>query len=143
MPTYKEQRDKIIEAYFKDEIKPFDAKFCFCGTLNNNNSAWVRRRFHYSLDEFYEMEKALYSGLKSVGLKIIGRLSNRESINDIQNWQNCDIHPNYENALFGGMSAALDVLKEIHRNRGENVDEETTPFIKRNKVPETTKQLDS
>lgn len=39
---------------------------------------------------------------------------------------------NYEEGLFEGMVKALEVLKEIHRSRGENVDEEIQAFTKRN-----------
>lgn len=103
--TYKQAYDKIIEAYFKDEIKPYDPKFCFCGTLNKGcDDYW--KTYDIKLDGIYyygaelqKLEEALFSKL-----------------------------PRYcpdrgEEKLFAGMCAALDVLKEIHRERGENVDE--------------------
>lgn len=39
--TYFEARNKIIEAYFRDEIEPWECKFCFCGNLCNNTTEWV------------------------------------------------------------------------------------------------------
>lgn len=133
---YKQAYDKIIDAYFRDEIKPYDLQFCFCGTLA---IADPRRRFDrwnyatacnyseqpYSKLEFQKMEAAL---LVSLGNKSPS----------IFYWDGLGIdwdHPDYENRLFIAMSAALDVLKEIHRSRGENVDEELTPFTKRTVKP--------
>ncbi len=111
--TYKEAYDKIITAYFKDEIKPLDSQFCFCGTLCENSMDWsygipsdpAFRR--YSKDEYKEMEWELLLEL-----------------------HHNDDHPKYEDDLFNGMCNALDKLKEIHRSRGENVDD-APEFTKR------------
>lgn len=128
--NYKTAYNKIIDAYFKDEIKPLDPKFCFCGTLCDNSMKWQDNRFEefswgedkpeyighhykypmpYTISEFKKMEWEL----------IITR--NRARV-----FKNL----NEEDALFEGMCAALDVLKKIHRERGENVDEEM-PLTKR------------
>lgn len=34
----------------------------------------------------------------------------------------CGPYPKYEDDFFKGMTAALEVLKDIHRSRGEDVD---------------------
>lgn len=130
--TYKEAYDKIIEAYFKDEIEPLDPKFCFCGTLCNNDATWFGnslsiqgritnfdyRDFNgYTKEQFVEMEAAL--------LKHTSFLR----YDDID----------YENALFNGMCAALDVLKQIHKERGEDVDG-VQEFTKRRLNSEPTAQ---
>jgi hypothetical protein len=107
--TYKQAYDKIIEAYFKDEIQPEDPQFCFCGTLCDNDARWYGCRldgYHYSSHgyngvDFVKMEKALCDQTRSLRKRDEG----------------------YEDALFDDMSAALDVLKEIHRSKGENVDD--------------------
>lgn len=39
--TYRQAYDKIIDAYFKGEIRPMEAMFCFCGILSDNSSVWV------------------------------------------------------------------------------------------------------
>jgi hypothetical protein len=106
--TYKQAYDKIIDAYFKDEIEPYDAKFCFCGTLCDNSVGWmgnsltgIHNNFgSYSGVDYGKMESALFSKIDRTGRHM----------------------PDYEDALFSGMVAALDVLKEIHRSRGEDVD---------------------
>ena len=113
--TYAQAYNLIIDAYFKDEINPGNPFFCFCGTLCDNTHAWYGSRmsgYHYGShgytgDDFVRMEKALCSNQRNKG-------------ND----------PHYEDSLFNGMCAALEVLKEIHRSRGEDVDS----------VPEFTKR---
>lgn len=131
--TYPEAYNKIIEAYFKDEIKPYDAEFCFCGTLAYNPESQFDRskdfweNHNYSNKELDLMESALLNTIKdqTIGgndIYFMGMGIERTPI---------ITHPNYENALFAGMSAALDVLKEIHRSRGENVDEDIPAFTKR------------
>lgn len=115
--TYKQAYDKIIEAYFKDEIKPYDAKYCFCGTLCDNKSDWGKDSFNrihndygdYLGVEYVKMERALLAHIMDT----------------------CRLLPNYEERLFSGMSAALDVLKQIHIERGEIIDE-IPEFTKRN-----------
>lgn len=131
--TYRQARDLIIDAYFKDEIKPFDGEFCFCGTLNNGESDWVSAKVcstGYLGDHLYLMERALFIPLQRCGLIVIGK-SGIHNTNHVNYWEHVDKHPDYENALFDGMCAALDVLKEIHRSRGENVDEDIPAFTKR------------
>lgn len=111
--TYKEAYDKIIQAYFRDEIKPMNPKFCFCGTLAGGQNWGDFCRPHnastrYTYDEFINMEAAL--------------LDTIDSIMGIPNKAKQEL-PIYEVAMFEGMCAALEVLKQIHLSRGENVDD--------------------
>lgn len=130
--TYRQAYDKIIEAYFKDEIKPLMPNFCFCGTLNKNDSRyWIgfKRKedgFYYSGIELQKMEVEL--------LVAMGKFLNINLYSINTRSEDIERHPLYEAALFAGMSAALDVLREIHRSRGEDVDGEFTPFTKRELV---------
>lgn len=124
--TYRQAYDKIIEAYFKDEIEPLDGNFCFCGNLCDNTSDWMGWQENYDSHgyaggDFDRMEHALFAGMK--------RVAGVDSVCYIPHTS-----PIYEEALFAGMSAALDVLKEIHRSRGENVDEDIPAFTKRELV---------
>lgn len=113
--TYNEAYNKIIEAYFKDEIRPYEASFCFCGTLCNGSSSWRRVEYKgifsgdihndfigYTGKEYADMEKALLLAL--IGCSYNNRIE-------------------YENRLFDGMCAALAVLRGIHIKRGEVIDE--------------------
>lgn len=129
--TYKQAYDKIIQAYFRDEIKPLDSAFCFCGTLNrNDNSYWrayLRKAdgYYYTGSEFQRMEDALLGELR--------KLMPNNGQDDFPMIFGIHNNINYEYTLFAGMSAALEVLKEIHRSRGEDVDE-VPVFVKRELV---------
>lgn len=125
--TWKEAYDKIIQAYFRDEIEPYNSNFCFCGTLaaecysaegyknwNNHDGKFNKLRQPYTLKAYGKMEQALFGPLNAAGSKPFnigygGKLMPGDD--------------NYEDALFDGMCAALEVLKDIHRRRGENVDQ--------------------
>lgn len=127
MLTYTEAYNKIIEAYFRDEIKPLDSSFCFCGTLCNNSrdwfsGSWLSNKPHsphsgYSGEELMKLEGALFHGIYKVW-----------SMWDHEDQDN----PLFEESLFAGMCAALDVLKEIHKSRGEDVD--TVPVFTKRKL---------
>ena len=122
--TYKEAYDKIIEAYFKDEIQVFNATFCFCGTLCGS-AEWRWRddvNRQYSYKEFGRMEKALFSTFPEV--VVLGNAC-LDGADDIERYND------FEERLFSGMCAALEVLKEIHKERGEDVDG-VQEFTKRN-----------
>lgn len=119
--TYREAFDLITEAYIKGEIEPGDPKFCFCGTLCNNTERWfnsfgvVHNDSHgYTGRELYAMENALFTGIET-----------------IVDWRFNEDHPQYEDALFAGMTAALEVLKQIHIERGEVIDSDVPVFTKR------------
>lgn len=114
--TYKEAESLIIDAYFKDEIKPFGPAFCFCGTLCDNEMGWYKCSARlagypnahfpygqYSGEELYLMEDALFKHVE----KKVGHHYNEEE-------------------LFNGLVEALNVLKQIHKAHGENVDEEVS-----------------
>src|SRR5688572_19763374 len=114
--TYKEAYDKIITAYFKDEIKPMNANFCFCGTLCGNTDNWFKGVPGYRLGSHG------YTG-RELGRMEAALIFNGEWWVRIITNVYSDPHKDYEDALFAGMCAALEVLKDIHRERGEDVDE--------------------
>ncbi len=128
LPKFSEQRDKIIQAYFKDEIQPFNNNFCFCGTLAGNTGAWHTCEIDgYKLTDFGRMEDAL---LNTITFKLFGFKDWRKD------WHSSDDTTKdhrYEDVLFSGMSTALDVLKQIHIEHGEVI-EEDIPFVKRELV---------
>lgn len=119
--SYKQAFDLITEAYIRGEIKPMDKNFCFCGTLAGGAN-WCRYsdipESQYSAIEYAKMESALFFDFSKEGCRIIG---NRD----------CP-RKKYEDKLFEGMCAALEVLKQIHKERGENVEE--FEFVKRDLV---------
>lgn len=122
MLTYKQSYDKIIDAYFKDEIQPFNPEFCFCGTLCDGSN-WFNGVSYPEV-----MEHCPYSGYTGLQLGIMGK-----SLLD-RVWNVPTSDESYEDELFAGMSAALDVLKQIHIERGEVIDEDIPAFTKRELV---------
>lgn len=137
LPTYKEQYDKVINAYFKDELKPLDPQFCFCGTLCSKDKSWygVMLKRHndykgYTGDDFVRMEKALIETIRITR----DELPNAGGISGVMK-----LYPEkYEQALFDGMVVALDELKRIHQEHGEIIDD-TPTFQKR--IIQNKKQL--
>jgi len=108
--TYQQAYNKIIDAYFKDEIKPLDCQFCFCGSLCGNGH-WRGGDKLYTAQQYRSMEIELLKALCG--------------LNTFYEYNCYKFNPSseYEDALFEGMSKALDVLKSIHEKRGEIIDE--------------------
>lgn len=123
-PTYQEQERKIHEAYIRGDMQPYDAKFCFCGTLANGSSWYkadkIPELHSYNGNEYFEMEYAL--------LGTIQRFKGFDGMRE----QQIMAHPEYEDALFDGMVAALEVLKKIHEIKGEIID--TEPIFTKRKL---------
>lgn len=136
-PTYEQQWQKITEAYMRDEIKPYNSTFCFCGTLCDKSSKWYGdvMTYHHSQNgyegnDFVKMETAL--------LTVI---NNRLKLSLFSNFIDVDgiikryfEHPDYESALFLGMTEALEVLRQIHAERCD-VTAIEIPLVKRSLNP--------
>lgn len=119
-PTYKQQYDKIIDAYFKDEIKPMQSQFCFCGTLAPNRNwrgQWSGLAYPYTPSQYNRLEDALFEPMIDV-------LSLSLHDPEIKNTSK------YEDDLFLGMCNALEVLRQIHIEGGEVIEDQPT-FTKR------------
>lgn len=155
---YLQQREKIIQSYYKSELNPYSGCACFIGNLLDNKDEWCYYRFfkegswrlsdesvldeefgnmkeflQREVDSFYSPEDILK--LESNFLKIIrketigiGNTIEGRSKNTVM------IHPNYEEALFEAMDSTLDLLLEIHiKNNDISVLELEKPvFTKRN-----------
>lgn len=134
MKTYKEQYDKIVEAYFRDEIKPYEPKFCFCGNLCDNTDRW----FNYFSPSKHNPSHG-YGGVQLFKMEaaLLDTIKNELSLDEFNEWSDefdsCkepEKHPQYETALFNGMTAALEVLRQIHAERGD-VTAIEIPLVKR------------
>jgi hypothetical protein len=131
MYNYNEAHNKVIDAYFKDEIQPYDGNFCLCGNLSSDCAySWAGgwNLEYYSEEEYRALEYALLSTIaeQTLGGKDIYYIYMDQERLEIIN------HPNYEDALFNGMAKGLEVLREIHIKRGEDVDGQLIPqFAKR------------
>ena len=121
-PTYEQQFNKITEAYIKGDIKPMDRSFCFCGTLEDNDHKWINKNtcknLTYSFGEYKKMEDALLNHLTQFSIfRTIDGCWMGNGCPEL-----CD-PIKYEPALFNGIVAALEVLKQIHIERGEIIDQ--------------------
>lgn len=76
----------------------------------------------YKGNDFMRMETALLTPLHFGGTDI----SNEDYRDEDGVLVSKEIHPEYEDRLFSGMCAALEVLKQIHIERNEDVDDSLT-----------------
>lgn len=131
--TYVEARDKIWNAYFRDEIKPLEVDFCFCGTLAGGD-VWEDGLCPlYARQEYGIMEKALFSAWSEIIWIDNADISVKDNRLDTIDIVNKEL-PDYEDKIFSGMLSALEVLKQIHRERGEVIPEDEPLLKKRNLV---------
>jgi hypothetical protein len=124
-PTFRESYDLVIDAYFKDQINPYDNDFCICGTLAGTakwNNFGRERVGPYSYGEYKRIEMGLLHGI-NIHLCHIGAPMMKTHDKEFQ------ATSVFEDALFYGMTKSLDVLKEIHESRGEVI--ESFEFKKR------------
>lgn len=138
-PKFINQYNKIVRAYFKNELKPLASRCCFVGNLLNNNDKWgVGRTFDYTL-EF--VPSVPVKNIPPQALTCLEQESNGfYSMEDICKLETIFLNTlddrtrgKYENRLFEAMEAALSTLKELHEAKGEIVEEYN--FTKRELVP--------
>lgn len=132
MLTYKQQFDKLTEAYIKDQVQPYSGCACFIGNLLDKDSEWMNCRLGYGF------AKEDYNTV--VGFADLGEWKGYTSIEIVEMeklflgimykeyWRG---KRDWENVLFEAFEKTLDLLKEIHISKGEVI-EETPNFSKRN-----------
>lgn len=164
-PTYKQQFDKLTEAYIHNKVNPFLTCACFVGNLLNRDTAWtgIRTLEHilspeittvviepgvisnridfqrfiaageaidkqgeglYSYEEIALLENNFLSVYNSKRVKG----SKSKLIGQIQ--FNAIVYNTEEDALFAAFESSLDLLKSIHIQKGEIIDE-SPKFVKR------------
>lgn len=145
-PTYKEQFDKLTEAYIKLEVNPFQDCACFVGNLLNKTNAWIVGREFDGFDEYkhWTFRDNLYWDCitpanacvlkESNGLYSLKEIYDMEQVfmyTYVQNGGPKSKEPDFinEHALFLAFEAGLEKLKQIHESKGEIVDPQ--PFVKR------------
>lgn len=122
--TYREAFDLITEAYIKGEIKPFDCGFCFCGNLAGNTDWKYDGDKKYTLQQYARMERALFSPFPTVTVTDVALVNEAKGTN-VRN------SPEFEDLLFQGMCNALEVLQQIHKERGDITAMDSPVFVKR------------
>jgi hypothetical protein len=141
MITFKQQFDKLTEAYIHERVERLDGCACFVGNLLNGNGAWASGRSGI----FWQNDKEWVSHFSGVvedlftsdGKYIISEVVRREAdglytpeevlllegvflseyrkLVDTKNYE-------HENALFAAFEKTLDLLKQIHESKGEVVE---------------------
>ena len=149
MNTFKQQFDKLTEAYIKGEVEPYDSCGCFVGNLLNKTNDWIgclagergqgkgeiimQNHWGFNREEFdLALEVIKINGYTP---RQISMLENcfMHNITKHINTQSAfrfntsyvdmlDAHPDKEDIIFNAFSKTLDLLKEIHESKGEVVD---------------------
>lgn len=122
-PTYKQQFDKLTVAYIENKVDPYDACACFIGNLLNGKDAWLRCRqgYTYEVSAFRLIvdDKAFSCIREESG----GLYTPREIIDMEYNFLYTYGHfGKNENSLFEAFCSTLEMLKNIHISKGEDVE---------------------
>ncbi len=138
-PTFREQYDKIVGAYLRNELEPLDSCACFVGNLLNRNDNWGtvsggkfgRPRHEWGLKAIEVESNGLYSS------EDISELEYNFLFPEDRDWVQAarnSTTEEYEKKLFEQMESTLELLKQIHESKGEVIDNYT--FAKRELVHE-------
>lgn len=131
MITFKQQFDKLTEAYIRGEVDAFDCKKCFVGNLLNGNGDWMDCRGDIG-------ELTDEKGLKTIiSIEANGFYTPLEIIQLEERFMDLAPLPSrqHEDLLFEAFSKTLDLLKQIHESKGEIV--EPFEFVKRELTNDT------
>lgn len=143
-PTYAEQYEKIVQAYLKEQLQPFIECACFIGNLLNGKREWSRARrpdtphVHREFEEFVSPDLVLIPSVGpnvSIGLHCIkeeggGMYEVKDIIAMEQNFLRIyNKGDKSEDALFEAMCSTLEMLRQVHIDKGEIV--ESIPLKKR------------
>lgn len=137
-PTFRQQYDKIVGAYLRNELRPSRCEACFVGNLLNGVDRWASGRdvqtgklephnkfFTGALMCVEKESSGLYTlqevaDLEQVFLKVLmnGRPGYHGEIVDGKKYRD-----GYEDRLFKAMEVTLEALKALHEAKGEVVED--------------------
>lgn len=139
-PTFKEQFDKLTEAYIKDEVNGYNCSQCFVGNLLQGNASWTSEEGFWTIPSdvrgFYSQQEVLM--VEDIFMRpltgFVCQLA-RKGIDGppyAQDRYNNYIkaEAGYEDVLFEAFTLALDALKGVHIAHGEQIDDAPV-FVKR------------
>ncbi len=133
-PTFTEQYNKIVNAYMKNELDPWNCSACFIGNLLNNNGDWAQGRLvgvgvmRQSMHP--TMCQSLVESRNCVLVESNGAYTLEQVVEMETNF--LDIASDRaiyykrqwdEGLLFKAMESTLNMLKKIHEAHGEVVDQ--------------------
>lgn len=132
-PTFREQYDKIVGAYLRNELKPLTPCACFIGNLLNKNPNWASARDFKGFDnpviDFVIDKNGLEVGVFCIKTESCGLYSVEEIISleklflqtiSMQWHENAC---NDEESVFNAMTATLEALRKIHESKGEVIED--------------------
>lgn len=144
-PTYKEQFDKLTEAYIRGEVNHNNDFACFVGNLLNRSRWWSKSRYisvkattwevtsvfnpdklHFIYTAIANEANGLYTPVEIIRLE-------KKFLETFYKEYQCffsNMTDKYENAIFVAFEETLELLKQIHISKGEIIDE-TPKFTKR------------
>ena len=147
-PSFKEQFDKLTEAYIAGKVNPFRTCACFVGNLLNGNATWTNLKdFHLDLQIFSTcdipkrttdiIERSKQDlQIEGKGLYTIEDIIKLEEnfmlffMNQGMAWLGNEVDAEMEECLFQAFYSTLEALRKLHVSKGEVVDE-TPVFVKR------------
>lgn len=133
-PIFREQYDKIVSAYLKDTLNPYDGCACFIGNLLNNENTWEYAR-HLITPKFTDAPcyskdlKCIINpdkNILSIGTNFIKYISRGfYTIDNIlkleENFLRKYNDGRNEDSLYEAMASTLEILRKIHEEKGEIV----------------------
>jgi len=150
MIPFKTQYNKLVNAYLKDQVNPYNGCACFVGNLLNNSMGWVTNKYrkaslHLVISE-EDSNSAIYcisrqsdntyteKDIFDLEYKFMSICNNKNSLECAKNgssWQALSKEVQ-ENRLFKAFEETLLLLKQIHESKGEVIEDYT--FKKRELV---------
>jgi hypothetical protein len=135
--TFEQARNRIIQAYYKDELDPFKNGACFVGNLLGNRDEWSYARVSPCFvvpgtnTSIYGKNPKTVKHLQA-GLQLINE--HGYTAKQITAMENnfltiiCVWHKgkSEEDVLFDAMDSTIDMLRKIHIQNGEVIPE---PFV--------------
>jgi hypothetical protein len=119
IPTFKEQYDKIVTAYMKDRLTPMDPCACFVGNLLNGSKEWFDFGGHvatggYTARELCRLETVFMGS---------GPFDPDGSVGTLHGKPYKGTTLPYEERLYNAMERTLLLLRSIHEERGEVIED--------------------
>lgn len=132
MITFKEQFDKLTEAYIRGEVEPYQPCGCFIGNLLNRREEWIhiRKDFTYKTPCYFPGEKKSFEMAQCIIQEEGKGTYTDQEIVELEYTFMMTYGINgggfglvNEDALFKAFEVTLEQLKQIHESKGEIVDE--------------------
>lgn len=117
-PTFREQYDKIVKAYLRDELEPLNSCACFIGNMFDGNWDWcgIRPGNQYFGENGYRLiADAGYDRSEILGLEA--------NFLHMCRWPDGFSAPPSEESLYEAMESTILMLKKIHESKGEVVED--------------------